>query len=497
MNYENLKQTLTDNTFVRTENGALGYASTGKALLDLNFKVSSLRNVSDLEIINLYALAFYENPTLAIKWLFFARDIRQGLGERRLFKVCFEWLLVNNENAVNLIEYIAEYGRWDEVVEIATNSKNAYAANTALILITKTLRQDLDAMKINKPISLLAKWMPSINTSSDVTIAKAHLLASKCGLKPKEYRKMLSSLRAYSDVLEVKLCSNRWEDVKYPNVPSIANLKYKTAFYRHDEERYSAYINSVNKGEVKMNMSVTFPHQIVTSYNRVRGLDKALEAMWKSLPANEIDNTIVVADGSGSMETYVSGRTTALDVANSLAIYFAERNKGEFANKYITFSETPQIVNFSNCKTLKDKLDLAKRYNEVANTNIKAVFELILKTAIRTNCSQEEMPKNILILSDMEFDSATYSRNAGRVTSTLFNIIAKEYEQYGYKLPRLIFWNIASRTGAIPVKQNELGVALVSGFSVNNVKMIMDTELDPYKLLVKTLMSERYSVINI
>ena len=190
---------------------------------------------------------------------------------------------------------------------------------------------------------------------------------------------------------------------------------------------------------------------------------------------------------------------TALDVANSLAIYFAERAQGEFKNKYITFSGRPQLVNL-NGKTLRDNIEIALEHNEVANTNVKAVFELILKTAVDNHMTQEEIPQNILIVSDMEFDSATcsdgsyYSRSSD-VDAKLFKVIAQKYAEAGYKLPRLVFWNVNSRTNTIPVTQNENGVILIGGFSVNLFNMVLSNETDPYKALIAELNKERYNAV--
>ena len=239
-----------------------------------------------------------------------------------------------------------------------------------------------------------------------------------------------------------------------------------------------------------------YPYDIVHKYmNTQYGLrpeDTTLEQLWKALPSKEITNTLVVADGSGSM-TCTIGNTnvTALDVANSLAIYFAEHNKGQFKDKYITFSEHPQFVDFEGCTSLHDKIKKALAYGEIANTNIKAVFDLILGTAKKYALSQDEMPANILIISDMEFDYAT----DGEVNEKLFKIIGRQYSEAGYKLPRLVFWNVNSRTGTIPLKENELGIALVSGFSTNIAEMVMSNELDPYKVLLEKLRTERYKRI--
>ena len=231
--------------------------------------------------------------------------------------------------------------------------------------------------------------------------------------------------------------------------------------------------------------------------------DVTLEELWKALPdfVNGAGNTICVADSSGSMTSCVGGTSvTALDVANALAIYFAERSSGQFKDNFITFSENPQLVNLSTAKSLREKLEIVDEYAEVANTNIEAVFNLILQTAINKNMSQDELPQNILILSDMEFDSCVGCDGDSmwevtRPTKRLFKVFAERYAKYGYKLPRLVFWNICSRTGTIPVKENDLGVALVSGFSPVIAKMVLSNSTNPLDCLLEQINSERYAAI--
>ena len=356
-------------------------------------------------------------------------------------------------------------------------------------------------------ISLLAKWMCSENVSSEQTKKNAKILREGLGLSSREYRKMLSEMRKYLDVVEVKMSAKNWSEIKYEAVPSRANLIYNNAFLRNDEERRREYLSKLEKGETKINASTLFPHDVVHKYmtgsmwnTRLKPMDATIEALWKALPdtVQGCGNTIVVADGSGSMTTRVDNNSgvTALEVANALAIYFAEHSSGQFKDKYITFSERPQFVDFSNCKSLHSKLQTALAHNEVANTNIEKVFDLILTTAINNHMSQEDLPQNVLIISDMEFDSATYCyRSGSKPTQRLFDVIAQKYTNAGYKIPRLVFWNVASRTGTIPVKENDLGVALVSGFSVNVAKMVMSGKTDPFECLFETLNSERYAPV--
>lgn len=490
-----------------TENGAIGYRTTGKELLDINFAVTSLRSMSDAEVVKRFKKAFCEDKVLAMKWLFFARDAREGLGERRLFRVVLKDLVESNpEMVIPVINLIPEYGRYDDFWCLLNNKESA---NVIYKIVDQQIEEDLKNMNENKPISLLAKWMPSVNASSAQIKKYAKQLCKAFGVSERDYRKILSMLRKYLDVVETKMSAKNWSEIKYEAVPSRANLIYNNAFLRNDEERRREYLSKLEKGETKINASVLYPHDIVHKYSsgdywgvRLKHTDATIEGLWKALPdtVQGCGNTIVVADGSGSMTTTVGGNTgvTALEVANALAIYFAERSSGDFKDKYITFSQRPQLVDFSNCKSLHDKLHTALAHNEVADTNIEKVFDLILTTAINGNMSQEDIPQNVLIISDMEFNHCAVvgdGRYGNRPNQRLFDVIAKKYADAGYKMPRLVFWNVNSRTGTIPVKENELGVALVSGFSVNIVKMVMSGKTDPFECLLEALNSERYAPV--
>lgn len=501
----NLKETINEefNTSV-TENGAVGYRTTGKELLDINFSVTSMRNMDEQQIVDKFVKTFYEDRLLAVKWLFYARDIRGGIGERRLFRYCLKYLASNHSDiAKAIIPLVPEYGRWDDLWCLLDTEVVDYVVHT----VSNQLVDDIKNRLMNKPISLLAKWLPSINTSSKETRKSARILIRKLRIREKAYRKMLVDLRGYLKVVEVNMCKNEWSEIDYAAVPSRANLIYNDAFTRNDPVRRRKYLDSLQKGETKINAGVLFPHDIVHKYMHnefwrscvFEQTEVALEELWKALPdyVNGAGNTICVADGSRSMTSTV-GETgvTALDVANALAIYFAERSSGDFKDKYITFSMNPRLVDFSNCKTLREKIEMALHYNEAANTNIEAVFDLILKTAIRNNMSQYDIPQNILILSDMEFDAmARWGDHYTKMTSTLFDTIADKYTEHGYKLPRLIFWNICSRTGTISVKENEFGIALVSGFSPAVANMVLSNKLDPLECLLEQLNSDRYSAV--
>ena len=499
---ESLKETLNEDMNVSvTENGAVGYRTSGKELLDLNFSVTSLRNMTEDQVRHRFEKAFYENKLLAIKWMFFARDARGGLGERRLFRIGLNFLQRSQPKfAKAVISLVPEYGRWDDLWDLLeTNLKD-----DVVTMVQKQLTFDIDNMLNKKPISLLGKWLPSENASSKKTKRLAKIMRTSLGLTQKQYRQILSKLRKYLRVVEIYMSSKEWNAIEYSQVPSRANLIYNAAFLRNDEERRREYLGKLEKGETKINSSVLFPHDIVHKYSegngwysRVKSTDDiALEQMWKALPdyVKDAGNTICVADGSGSMTVKVGGtQISALEVANALAIYFAERSSGQFKDNYITFSERPQLVDLSKGKSLREKIAIALTHSEVANTNIEAVFNLILQTAINKKMTQEELPQNILIISDMEMDAAQGYRRG--ITQRLFKVIENKFSEYGYKLPRLIFWNVNGRTNTIPVKENDLGVALVSGFSPSIVKMVLSNKTDPFECLLEQLDSPRYDAV--
>jgi hypothetical protein len=484
-----------------TENGAVGYRTTGKNLLDINFAVASLRSASEDEIVASFKSAFLEDKILAMKWLFFARDIRGGLGERRLFRTAMSFV-ADYEPAMikKVIPLIPEYGRFDDMWSLLNNKA---LCPTVMEYIKEQLEGDIRNCSENKPVSLLAKWLPSCNASSADSKKYSRIIRQHLDMTERAYRKMLSRLRKYIDVVEIKMSAKQWGEINYEAVPSRANLIYNDAFLRNDESRRREFLNRLEKGEAKINAGTLFPHDIVHKYTntdtwnrrkRLKAYDATIEALWENLPdmVDGCGNTIVVADGSGSMTVPVGNTsTTALEVANALAIYFAERSSGEFKDKYITFSSHPQLVDFSCGENLRDKISIALSHNEVSNTDIEAVFDLILSTALRNNMRQEDIPANILIISDMEFDCAT----ACRTDVHLFKSIEAKYKANGYKLPRLVFWNVNSRTNTVPVRENDMGVALVSGFSVNICKMVMSGKTDPFECLLETLNSERYQPV--
>ena len=490
-----------------TENGAVGFSTSGKALTDLNYMLSSMRNMEKDEIWQRFVVAYNENPMLAVLWLFFARDCREGCGERRTFRIIFERFCRENPGAAEkLLPLLPFYGRWDDLTGVFFGDVPCAVRDAALTIIRKTLASDMDALRDGKPVSLLAKWLPSGNTSSPETRRKALRIISSMNLSPRRYRKVLSALRRRIDIAEAKMSAGEWSSIDYSAVPSRAAMVYRDAFARHDRERYDAFLSDVRSGASKINAGVLFPYDIVHAYQRNsrHRVDETLEEQWKALPnmvpANQ--STLVVVDGSGSMCASVGNSgVTCLDVAYSLGIYFADKLSGPYYNRFITFSSQPQYVSFADGLTLRAKLDIMDHYADCTNTNIEKVFGLILETAVKHRLKQEDIPANILIITDGEFDSMTtmfdyygaYEHH--HADKALFDVIRNRWEAFGYQLPRLVFWNVCSRTGTIPLTTNDRGVALVSGFSPNIADMVMSGELDPYKCLVTKLMSDRYKPV--
>lgn len=490
-----------------TENGAVGFRTSGKALLDLNFAVASLRSASEQDIFQRFSKAFFEDKMTAMKWLFYARDVRGGLGERRLFRACMVPMAKDfPEYVAPVVALVPEYGRWDDLWCLLDTP----VRDNVLGLAGNQLADDMRNAAERKSISLLAKWMPRCKTSSKQTRRYAQILRQSFHMTERVYQHTLADLSRYLYVVEQQMSAQKWDGIDYQRVPSRANLQYNSAFLRHDEDRRRSFLDKVKGGEAKINAGVLFPHDIVNKYRRTYGVDDTLEELWKHLPdtVEGCGNTMVVQDDSGSMTWVTVPGSTArpLEVANAMAIYFAERSSGQFKNQFMTFSEQPQLVDLSEGKNLREKLRIVNNCHVGANTNIEAVFDLILTTAINKHMEQSELPSNILIISDMEFDGCAtsstvsfrdrwgYPRMASP-TPRLFEEISQRYKNAGYKMPRLIFWNVASRTGTIPVKENDMGVALVSGFSPNIAKMVMSGKTDPYDCLLEAINAKRYQPV--
>ncbi|MCR5335149.1 MAG: DUF2828 family protein [Synergistes sp.] len=482
-----------------TENGAATYLSTGSNCLDLFASIGALRRESDAEITARFVRAYAEDADAAMKLLFFARDIRGGLGERRVFRVIFGWLAANAPESVRKnLEYVAEYGRFDDLLSLLGTS----CEKEMLAVIGRQFAEDMDALKNGKPVSLLGKWLPSVNASSEGTKKLGKKTAKALGMSEAGYRKALSALRAAVSILENNLREKDYS-FDYEKQPSRALFKYKKAFARNDGERYSAFINAAASGEAVLHADNVAPYELVAPYlcdywafnNRgsymreITPSEKAvLNATWAALPDFGGDeNALAVVDTSGSM--YWASKPLPAAVALSLGLYFAERNKGAFRNRFIEFSASPQLIELKG-KTFADRLRYAASFSQVANTNIEAVFELILKAAVENKVPQEELPAKLIIISDMEFDACV--SNASAVN---FINARNKYEAFGYKIPQVVFWNVASRHCQQPVTMNEQGVALVSGVTPRLFSMIAGGVISPYTFMKEVLESERYARI--
>ncbi len=472
-----------------TENGAVTYISTTSHCLDLFFTAGAMRNSSEKDIAKAVTKAYTENPEKALKIVFFARDARGGLGERRFFRIAVRTLAEIAPEAVERnIPLFAEYGRFDDLCALMGTS----CEKAAVEEIRRQLNADIDSYKNGGKVSLLAKWLPSVNASSAETKAMGKKLAKCLGMSEKEYRITLSELRRYTDILEnrLRVCDYTFD---YEKQPSCAMFKYRKAFIRNDGERYSDFLGAVNRGEAKLNASLLYPYEIVRRClsGKISQEEKlSLDTAWRNLPdfGGNNENAIAVVDGSGSM-TWGMG-IKPIDAALSLGIYFAEHNKGAFANHFITFSEKPRLVEIKG-DNIVDKARYCNTFNEVANTNLEAVFDLILRTAVKNNLDAEEIPAKLYIISDMEFDYCVEGGN----NLPIFEAMMKKYARYGYDLPDVVFWNVNSRQSNMPVKMSQTGAALVSGYSPAVFDMVICGEISPEIIMEKAISSERYAKV--
>ena len=481
-----------------TENGDLAYKSSGSACLDFFSLCGGMRrNLSDLE--KLFAKAYGENPVLAIKILFYMRNIRGGLGERNGFRVLLKELAeFYPETARRIVYAIPEYGRWDDLLVLLDTP----VKDEAVALIKNQLEKDRNAIG-SEGVSLLGKWLPSINTSSKESVASARVLMAALGMKAVEYRKLCSALRKEIKILEDNLRRKDYT-FDYSNQPSQAMHRYRKAFLRNDGERYNAFLKKVveqaeklARGEeipddekVKLNVKTLYPYQLVAPFINACGVNRLtaeeelpLEAGWKSLDRSQFDSrTIVVRDGSGSM--YGSGDFAAINIASSLALLFAEQLGGAYRNSFITFSSEPRLVQIpEKADTLKKKLNYVSKFNDCSNTDIGKVYDLILKVAKKGRVPKEEMIERILIISDMEFDACAEG-------ASTFEHYKSKFEKVGYELPEIVFWNVEARHAHLPVTMNEKGVKLVSGASANIFANVVSGDLKvvtPYDFMLQML----------
>lgn len=470
----------------RTENGAAAYATTMSDCLDLFSTVGALRAAPEQEIADRFIRAWAENPDLAMKIAFFARDVRGGLGERRAFRVILKTLSgLAPASVVKNLANIPEYGRYDDLMPLLDTP----CKGQMLVYIKEQLAADIAALSVEgETVSLLAKWLPSVNASSAGTVRAAKQVARSLGMSDADYRKTLSALRARIALLENCL-RERDYTFDYAKQPSKAMFKYRKAFLRNDGARYRAFLEQVRSGEAKLNTGTLYPYELVAPIlsGTVSEAERlTLDATWKALPDYAGDgDALAVVDGSGSMY-WSAVQPVPATVALSLGLYFAQRNTGAFKGHFITFSRSPRLVEVKG-RDLYEQVKYAESFNECANTNVQAVFDLILRTAVRNRLKQDDLPATLYFISDMEFDSC-----AEHADLNSFEYARRAFKARGYTLPRVVFWNVASRALQQPVVMNEQGVALVSGCTPRLFEMVLDGRLSPYAYMLEVLNAPRY-----
>jgi len=463
-----------------TENDAVTYKSTLSFTLDYFGLGSALRTRNEKDIVKLFSIAFAEDNLIALKILFYSRDCRGGQGERRSFRFILGHLAKKKPDVVvKNLDNIVYFGRWDDLFCL----KDYPIWNSHVLPYIKE-----EWYKEGKP-SLFWKWVPSNNTSSKETRALAEEIRAFLNISPKEYRKTLSAKRKQIWIVETDMCSNKWNEIPYKKVPSKANLNYKDAFKKHDAVRYNQYIEDVKSGKTTINSSTLYPYDIVKKCLN-RDDSNTLDVLWKALPdymEGNKENGIVVADVSGSMH----GLPMAVSI--SLALYISERTEGIFKNRFITFSEDPELVKVKG-NEITTKVKNLENSAWGSSTNLESVFNLILDTAVKNSISEQHMPKKLYIISDMEFDCAT-GNNADK---TLFKTIKSKYAQAGYEMPDIVFWNVNARNDQSPIKKDDKGVCLVSGCSPSILKSLLSGRIiSPQHIMLDTINAERYNKITI
>lgn len=470
---EGLKEETTK-TF--TENGALTYSTSLNANVDLFFMGSALRESHFSRVVDIFEKAYIEDKNIAMANLWYLRDIRGGAGERKTSSIIYKYLLENHPEEINL-EKMVEYGRYEDIMFLIDSPLQ----DKVLSFIKEQLDKDV---KSETP-SLLAKWMPSYRCHDKERHKLSLVLIKKLFKNSKHYRKTLKSLRDKINIVETHLSNKEYGKIEYSKLPSKASVLYSKAFAKNDGERYSQYLEALKKGETKVNTGTLVPSDIIRKYLKIYGWqhekirpenDEFLNQAWNNLKdhfENNSENSLVMADTSGSM----CGEPIINSI--SLAMYIAERNKGDFHNCFLTFSSSPSLVELKG-DNIFEKISFFTEINS-SNTDLEKAFDCILVTAIDRNIPESEMPKKIYIVSDMEFDEASGGK-------TNFETIKSKYKEVGYELPQIVFWNVNSRQNNIPVRYDEKGTALVSGNSTNILKFLINNDdLSPVNIMMNTL----------
>ena len=494
------EQMKTEFNLTSTLNGAVTHATSGDACLDFFAVSGGMRYRRKQYQIRLFEKAYIETPDLAMKLLFYLRDIRQGMGERQMFRTLLRHVAkVWPESAKKNIRYIAEYGRWDDMMCLFGTS----CEKDAVLIIRKQLDKDLENLGRRRqgwkdaPISLLAKWLPSVNTSSKKTCAMGRRMAKALDMDEKSYRLMLTNLRASICLTERYLTKKQPGKINYEAVPAGAMLKYRAAFEKQDGRRYSQYLQDVQNHSSKMHADTLFPYEILRPYfkgmkncNGVKG-EKTLESLWNSMPFEVGSaNALSVIDTSGSMYRGSNDAVTPALISQAMGIYCAERCKGLFHNMFITFNTIPTLMEIKG-KTLSGKLRYLRCAPWGGSTDLEKVFDLILVSAVKAKAPQEELPEVLYIFSDMEFNQAIERPN-----KTIFENARRKFEDAGYHLPAVVFHNVNSWKMQTPVQAHTMGAALTSGASVKALKEKFSGNVTPMSHMLRVLNGKRYEVIH-
>lgn len=479
-----------EDNFTFTENGGLTYKSTMSGLLDLFALGGAYRSRETEEKIKLFKKAYEEDATLAMKCLFYLRDVRGGQGERSFFREVMKWLARNKtETARKNLEFIPFFGRWDDLYTFIDTPLQEDALN----IMREQFWLDIESMTP----SLLGKWLKSENTSSQESRRLGTITRKHFGLTAKEYRKALSALRERIKVVEKLMSENRWDEIKFDKIPSKAGLIYSNAFARNDYTK-ERYFNFINSKETKVNTGTLYPCEVVNKVHKYGYYDSLEDAVvnkyWENLTDyfnNATFNGVAVVDTSGSMTSNYYSKINPIDVAISLGLYCAEKcgKDSPFYNHYISFSEKAKLIEIKG-KTFADKVRNIYSANLCENTNIQSVFDLIVDTVKKYNVPKEEIPKNIIIISDMEFDAAQglYSTNYSDLEYLMGQFVAATGV-----IPHLTFWNVNARHDIIPTSPSP-HTTFVSGYSPVLFEQILK-EKSSLELVLDKLNNERYKDI--
>lgn len=476
-----------ETTETTTTNGEVAYTTTNSLVLDVYSRIGAARNLDKNSIIDMFMKAVGEDALLSIKLLFHVRDVRGGMGERNTFRILIKHLANTKPELVkNNIAKISEYGRWDDLFELF----DTQLENDALELISTQLILDMET-DINGSISLLAKWLPSINTSSKKSVKMAEKIAKQLDLSHRQYRKILSALRSRLNVVEKKMSAREWDTIIYEIVGSRSHMIYSKAFNKHDSLRFSKYKAALAEGKTKINAVGIAPYELVHKSISKTGESEIIEAQWKALPQILSENALAIIDTSSSMTWFTVGPKTpvkGLEVAIAMGIYVAEKNKGPFKDVCMSFNTNPHIHVISG-KTLSDKYFNMYRMPVGGSTNIEAAYNKILKIAVDNNVPKEDMIKTLFIFSDMQFNECTQNASKRNI-----DVAKSNFESAGYDFPKTIFWNLNGTLDTKPARDDDSGIILVSGFSAQLFQYVTKGTT-PYENMIETLNSVRYSNI--